>query len=343
MKLLTRDQFREAVFSRDNYKCVICGNPAKDAHHIMERRLFNDGGYYIDNGASVCEDHHILCETTDISVEEIREAAGITKKVIPPHLYDDQIYDKWGNIILPTGMRMKGELFYDESVQKILKQGNKLDLFLKYVKYPRTYHVPWSENIHDDDRVIPSMESFEGKRVIVTLKMDGENTNMYSDYIHARSIDGRNHESRNWVKNFWSQIMGNIPEDWRICGENLFAEHAIHYDNLKSYFYGFSIWNEKNYCLPWDETIEWFQLLQIIPVPILYDGIYDEKVIKSLWNNMSWEKDEGYIIRVADEFSYNDFKFNCAKFVRKNHIQTQKHWMFGQQMKVNKLKSDNSV
>ena len=32
-KLLTRDEFREGVFKRDAHKCVICGEPAKDAHH----------------------------------------------------------------------------------------------------------------------------------------------------------------------------------------------------------------------------------------------------------------------------------------------------------------------
>jgi hypothetical protein len=50
--LLTRDQFREAVFARDKHKCVICKEPAKDAHHIMERRLFTEtdelGGYFLD-------------------------------------------------------------------------------------------------------------------------------------------------------------------------------------------------------------------------------------------------------------------------------------------------------
>ena len=44
--LLTRDQFREGVFKRDNHKCVICRAPAVDAHHIIERRLWTDGGYY---------------------------------------------------------------------------------------------------------------------------------------------------------------------------------------------------------------------------------------------------------------------------------------------------------
>ena len=53
---LTRDQFRNGVFARDGHKCVLCQAPGQDAHHIMERRLFPDGGYYLDNGATVCRD-----------------------------------------------------------------------------------------------------------------------------------------------------------------------------------------------------------------------------------------------------------------------------------------------
>jgi hypothetical protein len=30
-------------------------------------------------------------------LEQVREACGIRKAVIPAHLYDDQVYDKWGN------------------------------------------------------------------------------------------------------------------------------------------------------------------------------------------------------------------------------------------------------
>lgn len=171
--LLTRDQFREGVFKRDNHKCVVCGAPAIDAHHILERRLWSDGGYYLENGSSLCEKHHIEAEKTNISVEKIRELCGITKPVIPSHLYDDTEYDKWGNIILANGNRLKGELFFDESVQKIIKE--KLPLFVDYVKYPRTHHFPWSGNINDDDRVMTDLSRFEGRRVIVTEKLDGEN------------------------------------------------------------------------------------------------------------------------------------------------------------------------
>ena len=336
--LLSRDEFREGVFKRDDYKCVFCQEKAVDAHHIMERRLWPNGGYYLNNGASVCEEHHLECETTEISLEEVREACGITKPVIPPHLYMDHQYDKWGNPILPNGLRLKGELFYDESVQKILAKGGFLHLFTNYVKYPRTHHLPWSEGLNEDDRVIENLDGLKGKRVVVTKKMDGENTSMYTDYIHARSIDSRNHPSRNWVKNFWSQISGDIPEGWRICGENLFAEHSIRYDDLPTYFMGFSIWNDRNICLSWDETLEYFEVLGITPVPVLFDGIFEESEIRKIWSAEDWSKSEGYVVRIADEFTYGDFRHCVAKFVRKNHVQTVKHWMHGQPVKPNGLR-----
>lgn len=336
-KLLTRDDFKEKVFSRDNHTCVFCDLPPQDAHHILERRLWPDGGYYLENGASVCAEHHIKCEQTVISVEEIREAAGITKKIVPPHFYDDHIYDKWGNPILEGNRRGRGELFNDASVQKILGQGGVLGLFTPYVKYPRTNHLPWSPGVNDDDRVLGSLSHFEGKRVIVTEKMDGENTTFYDDHIHARSIDSRGGEDRAWVKQFWATIAYEIPELWRICGENLWAEHSIHYDNLKSYFYGFSIWNEKNECLSWDETLEWFELFNIIPVPVLYDGIWDEKKIRAIEKDLKWESNEGYVVRLAESFTYGQFKNSIAKFVRKGHVQTTKHWRQGRAFTPNEI------
>lgn len=340
--LLSRDQFREQVFARDQHKCVFCDQPAVDAHHIIERRLWPDGGYYLDNGASVCEHHHLLCEQTVISVEDVGAAAGIQRIIVPPHLYADQPYDKWGNPVLPNGQRLKGELFNDESVQKVLAQGKVLDQFTSWVKYPRTHHLPWSVGINSDDRVIASMKSFEGRRVIVTEKMDGENTTMYNDYIHARSIDGRSHPSRNWVKQYWSTISADIPSGWRLCGENLFAKHSISYDDLPTYFMGFSMWDDHNNCLCWDDTVEWFRLLGVQSVPVLFDGIYDENKIKALWNDADWESREGYVLRIADQISYSDFRHSVGKFVRANHIQTVKHWMYGQPIVRNNL-TNNSV
>lgn len=323
-----RDSFRESVFERDGRKCVICGDPAKDAHHILERRLWEDGGYYLDNGASLCETHHLEAEGTVLSCEDVRLAAGINKVALPPDLYDDVVYTKWGDVILDDGKRMPGPLFYDESVQKILDCFGMLGRYTKYVKYPRTYHCPWSEGIQSDDRIIPSMGPFHGQEVVVTEKLDGENSNLYHDYYHARAIDGRNHWSRSWIKQFHAQVAGNIPYNWRVCGENMYAKHSIKYEGLKTYFYCFSIWNEVGNCLSWDDTVEWASMIGLQMVPVLYRGIYDEELIRSLYSEANRETCEGYVIRRAHEFPFKDFKQNVAKFVRAEHIGTSHHWFF---------------
>lgn len=336
-KLLTRDNFREGVFARDNHACVICGKPGQDAHHILERRLFDDGGYYLENGATVCGEHHLECERTTISVEEIRAAAGIRKICVPDHFYDDHIYDKWGNPILEDGRRGKGELFYDQSVQKVLAEGGALGLFTSRVKYPRTNHLPWSPGLTDDDRVLKDLSCFEGKRVIITKKMDGENTTMYSDGIHARSLDSKGGVDRAYVKKMWANIAHDIPVDWRICGENLWAQHSIAYDNLESYFLAFSVWNEKGVCLAWDESLEYFDLLGLKHVPVLYDGIFSEKECRKVEKDLSWEKDEGYVVRLAESYTYGQFRQSIAKYVRAGHVQTTKHWRAGRQFIPNGL------
>lgn len=331
-KLLERAEFRLQVFKRDNFACVICGETSMlDAHHIIERRLWDDGGYYVNNGATLCDKGedgcHYKAETTEYSVEKIREAAGIDKVILPEDFYYDQEYDKWGNIILANGSRTKGPLFANLSVQKVLK--DRLHLFTDYVKYPRTYHLPWSPGINEDDRVVKDTSIFRGRHVAVTLKMDGENFSGYRDYSHARSVDGRSHYTRDWAKNFWMQRSYNLPEGWKICAENMYAVHSIRYENLESYLLGFSIWDDCSVCLPWQSTKEWFELLEMPMVPILYEGIYDEELIKNLWKSLDPEKAEGYVIRNMDPFPLSDFRKNVAKFVRPNHVATTKHWMYG--------------
>lgn len=341
-KLLTRDEFREGVFLRDNHKCVICKEPGKDAHHIIERRLFDNGGYFLDNGATLCEKHHIMAEETTLSCEEIRTAAKIKTVIVPEHMYydNDYTYDKWGNIIMPTGIRLKGELFNDESVQKILKQGGVLDQFSKYIKYPRTMHLPWSEKMTKDDRLLKDVDHFIGKEVVVTLKMDGENTSMYRDHIHARSLDSGTHPSRKWVKGLWGRMSYEIPEGWRICGENMFAVHTISYTNLASYFYVFSIWDENNNCLSWDETLEYAELLGLQTVPVIYRGPYDEKLIKEAFNLAlkGDQRHEGYVVRLTEEYNYSQFRKSLAKFVAGDFIIKHGHWT-QQKLEVNQLQN----
>lgn len=200
-------------------------------------------------------------------------------------------------------------------------------------KYPSTPVLPHSPGSRGNEEFDTSL--FIGKEVVVTEKMDGENCNMLSQHIHARSIDGRHHPSRDWVKQLHARIRFDIPDGWRLCGENLYAEHSIKYDTLESYFYLFSVWNEKNEALDWDSTLEWAEMLGLVVVPTLYRGIWDEDLIRNL--RVDVETSEGYVVRTVEGFHYNDFTKHIAKFVRPNHVSTDEHWMHGPIIE-NKLK-----
>lgn len=325
--LLTREQFKELVFKRDGYKCLVCKEPADDAHHIIERKLFLDGGYFIDNGASVCSDCHIKAEQTIISCEELRALAGITNIVLPDHLYKDQVYDKWANPILNNGLRLRGELFQDASVQKILQP--VLHLFTDKCKYSRTYHLPFSQSKTDDDKTLDSVTQFENKEVVVTLKYDGEGSSLYKDDLHARSLEYKRHPSRNRLRVLHANIKHLIPDGWRICGENLQAKHSIHYQNLPDFFLVFSIWDERNVCLSWDDTCLYAGTFDLQTVPVLYRGIWNEELIKNLHKPIhNGDECEGFVVRLAGEFHYKNFRNCTGKFVRGSHVTTSNHWAY---------------
>lgn len=207
---------------------------------------------------------------------------------------------------------------------------------MESVKYPRTCHLPWSDGMTSDDKMIKSLDAFQGRRIIVTEKMDGENTTMTRNKCYARSIDSGRHDSRSMVKSQWADIRHDIPENWRVCGENVYAKHSIHYTNLKSYFLGFSVWRYNNVCMDWGNTSVWFKLLGITPVKVFYDGIFDESMLINMAKGLNTSEVEGYVVRVYDEVEYDNFGREFAKYVRPSHVNTDKHWM-NQQIIPNKL------
>lgn len=154
--LKTREEFRNEVLKRDNFKCVICKKNGVfdneiitnlEVHHIIDRKQFTDGGYYVDNGVSLCSEHHIESENGTIGCQTLRDKAGIKNIVLPEEFDDTLDYNKWGEPIAP---------------------GNRY-------KYPKTFHFSFSPGVQNDDRTTFDLSSFEGKEVIATEKMDGEN------------------------------------------------------------------------------------------------------------------------------------------------------------------------
>lgn len=125
MSALTREAFHRAVFARSSGRCVVCGKSAVDAHHILERKLFADGGYALDNGAALCAACHWECETTKISVEAVRAAAGIAAW-LPSGFLPGVSYDKWGNRLWGSGLRSAGPLAEDTGMRRALAAGGFL-------------------------------------------------------------------------------------------------------------------------------------------------------------------------------------------------------------------------
>lgn len=195
------------------------------------------------------------------------------------------------------------------------------------IKYPRTFHLPWSRGVTSDDKVLSTVDAWEGMPIIVTEKMDGENTTLYRHGFHARSIDSVSHPSRSILASMHAEIGHDIPEGMRVCGENVYAKHSIYYTDLPSYFLGFSVW-EGNTCLSWDDTLVWFDLLGIEPVRTLMVGEFNQKVLKELAEILDASRIEGYVVRRAGAFTYDNFSNSVAKFVRAHHVQTDDHWMY---------------
>lgn len=297
---MERDAFREAVFHRDGGQCVVpwCDHYAVDAHHLMERALWTDGGYHLDNGVSLCEGHHKEAEANVLSPDDLRQWAGITNVILPDGLEYDKEYDKWGR-----------------------------------VKYPRTYHLPWSPGRTKDDKVMESLEAFKGREVVVTEKIDGENTTIRRDGTHARSLDTGYHATRTWVRNLQGRIGWEIPEGWRLCGENVQGKHAIEYSTLPTFFLLFSIWNSDNVCLSWEDTEEYALMLGLKTVPVLWQGKWEDfypTFPTSTFKPAYSDEIEGYVVRVADAFDYSDFATHVGKYVRADHVDpSNRHWKQG--------------
>lgn len=203
----------------------------------------------------------------------------------------------------------------------------------KLMKYPKTFHLPWSKGIQSDDKVLHDLSCFHGLEIVVSEKLDGENTNLYTKYTHARSLDSVFNKTRSWVVNMHAGISHLIPENIQLSGENMWGEHSIRYEDnvLDGYFYLFSVWqhNEnESICLHYDDVISYAQKLDLPMPKVLYRGVFDEKTLRSIANNIDTSICEGYVIRVVESFNSNDMKNCVSKFVREGHVQPNAdHWL----------------
>src|SRR3546814_16802010 len=89
----------------------------------------------------------------------------------------------------------------------------------------------------------------------------------------------------------------------------MYAVHSIPYtaanqNALRSYFYGFGVWDENNTLLAWDQTIEVFQMLDINPASVLYHGPYHDGLADEFAAKIDPARHEGSVLRDAGPNTY---------------------------------------
>lgn len=207
------------------------------------------------------------------------------------------------------------------------------------IKFPRTYHFPYSPGVSSDDKV--RKEPFPDKyaEYVMLEKMDGENTTMGRDYIHARSTVGYpSHWSRGYMKAKWDFVRWRILPVLALHGENLVGVHSIEYKDLYDCFMVFGIRDvEKNLFLSWDETVRvlsdhFGNDLRSVPViaTLSAEQVNDEKVVMGHFQSYCSDQNrevEGFVVRPVDEFRFSEYADVVGKWVRANHVQTDEHWM----------------
>jgi len=200
-------------------------------------------------------------------------------------------------------------------------------------RYPRTLHLPFSMEVHKDDKVLYDCSNFINKEVIITEKLDGGNCCLNKGKVYARSTGQETKcPSFDFIK---SNIAYKLIDfgDILCYGENLYAKHSIFYDKLNSYFFLFAVGTTKVF-FPW-KHVEWYaeNVLHVPTVPILFRGTF-----KSIEEIKNWMYDEitkpstygtdreGFVIKITDKFLAENHSKCVAKFVRKGHVQTDEHW-----------------
>ena len=138
-------------------------------------------------------------------------------------------------------------------------------------KYPRTFHLPDSPGATADDRIQHDLSWLDGE-LVVTEKLDGGNLTFTRDAMYARSLDSGTQPWDRPAKALWAMTAYRIPDDWRVCGESMWARRSIAYRDLPGVFIVFGIWDETDTLLGWDDTVDWARRLELPVVPVLYRG-----------------------------------------------------------------------
>ena len=286
--LLTREQFNQAVLARDQC-CIVC--KSKDElviHHIIDRSLFENGGYYKDNGVTLCPKCHLLSEDSVISCDELRELAGITEVLLPEDYDPEQVYNKWGVAVS------------------------------EFMRYPRTQHIEGSSIQKGDSDEVVRFTELAGKHLVVEEKLDGSCTGVSFGYDGELLLQCRGHylhgkgdwpefdEFKAWANTWMDQLFDLLEDRYIMYGEWMAGFHSIYYDRLPHLFMEFDIYDKvKGVFL---STIQRQALLKSSKVQICSVRVIKEGIFKSLEDIVSLVGQSDFISNDAHDRLVREMK-----------------------------------
>jgi len=204
------------------------------------------------------------------------------------------------------------------------------------MKYPRTFHLPFSPGATNDDKVLPGTDHLLGVSLVATEKMDGSGVCMTKDSCFARSHNGPpSHPSFDAFKALHAGVKTLIPDNIYLYGEWCWAKHSIYYDRLPGYFLLFGIKDSVNKIWSsWSGVETWAKKLGVPTVPVVQNNVsFETKGALEAFVTGEAKKisecgqiREGIVIRPQGTISDGDNLSKVAKWVRKNHVQTSDHW-----------------
>jgi hypothetical protein len=172
------------------------------------------------------------------------------------------------------------------------------------VQYPPTYHLPDSPGA--GDRPLLDLSWLDGE-LVVTEKLDGGTLTFTRDDVYPRTPGTGPAGWDRPARALWAMTAHRIPDDWRVCGESMWARRSIAYRDLPGVFVVFGIWDETGTLLGWDDTVDWAQRLELPVVPVLYRG-GDLAAARTAWSrHRDRATSEGYVLRAAGRIPAAEF------------------------------------
>lgn len=203
-------------------------------------------------------------------------------------------------------------------------------------KYPRSFHLPWSPGGTNDDKRLHDVSALVGAEIVITEKADGSNLTYTRHDVFSRSHSGPPaHPSFNLAKATHARIAHLLSEGISVFCEYCYAVHSIAYERLPDYSLVFGVRDDiAGIWWDWDMTVAQAAELGLPTVPLLFRGtVSSEEELRALTEKLAREPSalggarEGVVVRRAGQFPDAEFGKSLGKWVRKDHVQTDEHWM----------------